>query len=102
MAVTCSLKTTNKPFGFPRVSASAIVGAVVSRFTVRLAAPLVALPNALATWTRNDAPSSVILTWAKVNVLEVAPGKIGKHTSELQSQSNLVCRLLLETKKDHI
>src|SRR5688572_32231267 len=25
--------------------------------------------------------------------------KIGKHTSELQSQSNLVCRLLLEKKK---
>src|SRR5688572_32348604 len=27
------------------------------------------------------------------------PGQIGKHTSELQSQSNLVCRLLLEKKK---
>src|SRR5688572_31931078 len=26
-------------------------------------------------------------------------GKIGRHTSELQSQSNLVCRLLLEKKK---
>src|SRR2546427_3531661 len=25
-----------------------------------------------------------------------------EHTSELQSQSNLVCRLLLEKKKDHI
>src|SRR5688572_32107955 len=25
--------------------------------------------------------------------------EIGKHTSELQSQSNLVCRLLLENKK---
>src|SRR5688572_31686518 len=25
--------------------------------------------------------------------------KIGRHTSELQSQSNLVCRLLLEKKK---
>src|SRR2546430_10323212 len=25
-----------------------------------------------------------------------------EHTSELQSQSNLVCRLLLETKKKHI
>src|SRR2546430_8874579 len=32
---------------------------------------------------------------------EAAPsqGEIGKHTSELQSQSNLVCRLLLEKKK---
>src|SRR2546430_12003446 len=26
--------------------------------------------------------------------------QIGRHTSELQSQSNLVCRLLLEKKKD--
>src|SRR5688572_31855474 len=26
--------------------------------------------------------------------------KIGRHTSELQSQSNLVCRLLLEKKKN--
>src|SRR5688572_31319392 len=28
--------------------------------------------------------------------------QIGKHTSELQSQSNLVCRLLLEKKKSMI
>src|SRR2546430_4805652 len=28
--------------------------------------------------------------------------KIGEHTSELQSQSNLVCRLLLEKKKKKI
>src|SRR5688572_31801763 len=28
-----------------------------------------------------------------------AARKIGRHTSELQSQSNLVCRLLLEKKK---
>src|SRR2546427_8953727 len=27
------------------------------------------------------------------------PGQIGRDTSELQSQSNLVCRLLLEKKK---
>src|SRR2546430_12533368 len=37
-------------------------------------------------------------------VLEVGGGEIGderseEHTSELQSQSNLVCRLLLEKKK---
>src|SRR2546430_8763876 len=28
--------------------------------------------------------------------------EIGKHTSELQSQSNLVCRLLLEKKKKQL
>src|SRR2546430_12132455 len=31
--------------------------------------------------------------------LERQHGEIGEHTSELQSQSNLVCRLLLEKKK---
>src|SRR2546427_2915768 len=29
-----------------------------------------------------------------------APGRSEEHTSELQSQSNLVCRLLLEKKKE--
>src|SRR2546430_4466744 len=29
-------------------------------------------------------------------------GRSEEHTSELQSQSNLVCRLLLEKKKNHI
>src|SRR5688572_33200690 len=31
-----------------------------------------------------------------------ALGRSEEHTSELQSQSNLVCRLLLEKKKNHI
>src|SRR2546427_1495496 len=30
-----------------------------------------------------------------------AEGRSEEHTSELQSQSNLVCRLLLEKKKNH-
>src|SRR2546430_8669783 len=32
----------------------------------------------------------------------VAPGRSEEHTSELQSQSNLVCRLLLEKKKKQV
>src|SRR2546430_13498823 len=32
----------------------------------------------------------------------VAPARSEEHTSELQSQSNLVCRLLLEKKKRHV
>src|SRR2546430_3538313 len=31
----------------------------------------------------------------------MAPARSEEHTSELQSQSNLVCRLLLEKKKPH-
>src|SRR2546427_8849691 len=33
--------------------------------------------------------------------LRLARNEIGRHTSELQSQSNLVCRLLLEKKKQN-
>src|SRR2546430_10185995 len=32
-------------------------------------------------------------------VLDLLPERSEEHTSELQSQSNIVCRLLLETKK---
>src|SRR2546430_12589404 len=34
-------------------------------------------------------------------VLDARPPRSEEHTSELQSQSNLVCRLLLEKKKQH-
>src|SRR2546430_13695264 len=33
-------------------------------------------------------------------VINIATNRSEEHTSELQSQSNLVCRLLLEKKKD--
>src|SRR2546430_7376968 len=37
------------------------------------------------------------------DVLDIArQGRSEEHTSELQSQSNLVCRLLLEKKKKHL
>ena len=36
---------------------------------------------------------------ASADPFEVTQMKIGKHTSELQSHSDLVCRLLLEKKK---
>src|SRR2546430_11711799 len=34
--------------------------------------------------------------------LDIRAARSEEHTSELQSQSNLVCRLLLEKKKNHI
>src|SRR2546427_3638126 len=40
--------------------------------------------------------------WEIVNeALQIRGGRSEEHTSELQSQSNLVCRLLLEKKKTH-
>src|SRR5688572_30884778 len=37
--------------------------------------------------------------WSQVTVTGTVLGRSEEHTSELQSQSNLVCRLLLEKKK---
>src|SRR5256886_3105475 len=45
----------------------------------------------------------LLMTFAKRLALGVTAARSEEHTSELQSQSNLVCRLLLEKKKknDH-
>src|SRR5205085_10471699 len=65
--------------------------------------------------TATRAPSSAVLELDRVTKvypgspplralagvsLTVTAGRSEEHTSELQSQSNLVCRLLLEKKKD--
>src|SRR2546427_8147085 len=60
------------------------------------------------TLTARRTPESVeVLECAQVGLLHdilrvvVVPHRSEEHTSELQSQSNLVCRLLLEKKKKH-
>src|SRR2546430_4909125 len=45
---------------------------------------------------------AVIRRQQVVQLLGTAFGRSEEHTSELQSQSNLVCRLLLEKKKGHL
>src|SRR5688572_32588571 len=40
-----------------------------------------------------------LLLWSAVHACCGGPERSEEHTSELQSQSNLVCRLLLEKKK---
>src|SRR2546427_3886730 len=45
-------------------------------------------------WAQNQAATGVLAS-AKIST----PARSEEHTSELQSQSNLVCRLLLEKKK---
>src|SRR5688572_31260150 len=40
-----------------------------------------------------------LCAWTTVNFREFFVARSEEHTSELQSQSNLVCRLLLEKKK---
>src|SRR5438270_7726688 len=46
----------------------------------------------------DDAIAIVLLSGKKATGVSYI-SEIGRHTSELQSQSNLVCRLLLEKKK---
>src|SRR2546430_2894976 len=45
--------------------------------------------------------TSLILFMLFFATISAAQGRSEEHTSELQSQSNLVCRLLLEKKKKH-
>src|SRR6266700_8253366 len=40
--------------------------------------------------------------WRRARVAARAPARSEEHTSELQSRENLVCRLLLEKKKNQI
>src|SRR6266567_8393100 len=49
--------------------------------------------------TGSVAPYMTMGIVAVARLAAVAPGRSEEHTSELQSQSNLVCRLLLEKKK---
>src|SRR5258706_2506579 len=47
--------------------------------------------------TEYDIPRAFVLTWMDREL----EGRSEEHTSELQSLTNLVCRLLLEKKKTH-
>src|SRR2546427_5345257 len=57
-------------------------------------------PSTRARRTRSTPPSKAMPPWAaKCWTAAPRPLRSEEHTSELQSQSNLVCRLLLEKKK---
>src|SRR2546427_4828315 len=57
--------------------------------------------HSLGPMTRLRAVALVIVVLVLVALLPPGATRSEEHTSELQSQSNLVCRLLLEKKKDH-
>src|SRR2546427_3662106 len=90
-----------------RVSADTRCGTIICTWRVRSIAP-----NTLADRSRiqeQDSDSTFaasLLIGAsrgraplRTTTLKSAPMRSEEHTSELQSQSNLVCRLLLEKKK---
>src|SRR5256886_6280464 len=51
---------------------------------------------------RTLAPHCVLCVCARADLPARTPQRSEEHTSELQSQSNLVCRLLLEKKKNKL
>src|SRR2546430_10039104 len=61
-------------------------------YTTLFRSVLFALEEALGTFVVQAAPQPDALP----------PARSEEHTSELQSQSNLVCRLLLEKKKEEV
>src|SRR2546427_7781237 len=69
-----------------------------SRALARAAKALPTAPVAALTTTVSPALGAMILTRPYQAVTPGMP-RSEEHTSELQSQSNLVCRLLLEKKK---
>src|SRR5712691_4499160 len=59
-------------------------------------------PGALRDRRGEPVPRELLPGPAEVRLPDPALLRSEEHTSELQSQSNLVCRLLLEKKKNHI
>src|SRR3712207_7441927 len=59
--------------------------------------------NVIAENERKGTPRQLFWPWfgANVSVLGLARRRSEEHTSELQSRQYLVCRLLLEKKKNH-
>src|SRR5688572_31243085 len=73
-------------------------------FAEHLSTRLVARGHEVTVYCRAHYVSPRQLEYHGVRVVEArrnARGRSEEHTSELQSQSNLVCRLLLEKKKTH-
>src|SRR2546430_8793752 len=69
--------------------------------------PILAILAALAVGVVAGACSGIFIAWVRLPAFVVTLGMLSavrseEHTSELQSQSNLVCRLLLEKKKTNI
>src|SRR5260370_28563636 len=59
--------------------------------------------DSLVSVVGNAGAGNATLRMGKVtDKVETSVGEIGRHTSELQSHLNLVCRLLLEKKKTNI
>src|SRR5699024_11707257 len=87
-------------------SATSLNTPVVSRFTIALGTASKGNTDVFTSYPFSFACSSVKPTVATVGFVNVTAGTTDKsrseeHTSELQSRFDLVCRLLLEKKKNN-
>src|SRR5215813_4751528 len=57
--------------------------------------------GSVATRMRAGSLRSALTRWSTVAISSLLDGRSEEHTSELQSRPHLVCRLLLEKKKNH-
>src|SRR2546427_806607 len=109
---TCT--STSSPASWPWPSLIALKRSTSSRITTALASPpacLCCTTSSSARLFNSPVSSSVPASWRSSLVsaersrdfsrsTSMASNRSEEHTSELQSQSNLVCRLLLEKKKN--
>src|SRR2546430_8810820 len=61
--------------------------------------PITAVQSEFSLWSRDIQENGVADTAEELGIALVPYSRSEENTSELQSQSNLVCRLLLEKKK---
>src|SRR5258708_21392365 len=65
--------------------------------------PYTTLFRSHSTWYRLGLPSELVaVKWRDVTIDSVRADRSEEHTSELQSPDHLVCRLLLEKKKNEL
>src|SRR5688572_32299515 len=85
-------------FPYTTLFRSAAPGAVMGISKTGLS-PARAIAGAQATVIHTAAIDTRNIYWLEDGPAATVKGRSEEHTSELQSQSNLVCRLLLEKKK---
>src|SRR2546430_7335058 len=72
---------------------------VVKRPAVEVGPAVLPPPMRKAKGPLREVMSNEVFSWAMASPTRASGKRSVEHTSELQSQSNLVCRLLLEKKK---
>src|SRR2546427_2951393 len=103
--LVCRLRPTakGKCFRSSAINATSAVSRATSEPAAPIAIPTVEFAMAGASLTPSPTMATLVFFFRSRIALTYEDIRSEEHTSELQSQSNLVCRLLLEKKKkNHI